>query len=232
MIVKERGFMALVKCPECNHEVSDKALTCPNCGYKLLENNKIKISTKVPLATSIIYTICVCIYASDYLWDISSIIMLIVGLALVGLMIAGQKLDNKIQNYLFTIIYIIGAFIFTFDYNMSRMDLDFIDENFFSSHIYSDSLGGFLAIFQIISVVSIILLCMTILIPKISAKYSSIALFVSGIVGMVFHIYDKIYLEDKWGTTSHSTFYIWLGITTLCFFITGVTYLLTLKNEN
>lgn len=224
--------MALVKCPECNHEVSDKAPICPDCGYKLLENSKIKISEKVPLVTSIIYTICVCIYASDYLWDKSSIIMFIVGLALLGLMIVGRKLDNKMQNYLFIIIYIIGAFIFTFEYNMSRMDLDFVDGNFFSSYIYSDSLGGFLAIFQIISVVSIILLCITILIPKISAKYSSIALFVSGIVGMVFHIYNKIYLEDKWETTSHSTFYIWLGITTLCFFITGVTYLLSFKSEN
>lgn len=25
----------LVKCPECNHQISDKALACPNCGYPL-----------------------------------------------------------------------------------------------------------------------------------------------------------------------------------------------------
>lgn len=24
--------MALIKCPECNHDVSDSAETCPNCG--------------------------------------------------------------------------------------------------------------------------------------------------------------------------------------------------------
>ena len=24
--------MAMIKCPECGHEVSDKAPTCPNCG--------------------------------------------------------------------------------------------------------------------------------------------------------------------------------------------------------
>ena len=30
--------MALIKCPECNHEVSDSAETCPNCGYRLKEN--------------------------------------------------------------------------------------------------------------------------------------------------------------------------------------------------
>lgn len=27
--------MALLKCPECRHDVSDKALTCPNCGYPI-----------------------------------------------------------------------------------------------------------------------------------------------------------------------------------------------------
>ena len=27
--------MALIKCPECNREISDTAKTCPHCGYKL-----------------------------------------------------------------------------------------------------------------------------------------------------------------------------------------------------
>ncbi len=27
--------MALIKCPECNHEVSSIADSCPNCGYPL-----------------------------------------------------------------------------------------------------------------------------------------------------------------------------------------------------
>lgn len=27
--------MALLKCPECTHDVSDRALTCPNCGYPM-----------------------------------------------------------------------------------------------------------------------------------------------------------------------------------------------------
>lgn len=27
--------MALVNCPECNKEISDKASSCPNCGYKI-----------------------------------------------------------------------------------------------------------------------------------------------------------------------------------------------------
>lgn len=29
--------MALIKCPECNKEISDKAKSCINCGYPLEE---------------------------------------------------------------------------------------------------------------------------------------------------------------------------------------------------
>lgn len=31
--------MALIKCPECGHDVSDQAITCPNCGYPLKSSN-------------------------------------------------------------------------------------------------------------------------------------------------------------------------------------------------
>lgn len=31
--------MALIKCPECELQVSDKALSCPHCGYPLKENS-------------------------------------------------------------------------------------------------------------------------------------------------------------------------------------------------
>lgn len=27
--------MSLIKCPECNNEISDSASSCPNCGYKI-----------------------------------------------------------------------------------------------------------------------------------------------------------------------------------------------------
>lgn len=29
--------MALIKCPECGHDVSDKAENCPNCSYKIIQ---------------------------------------------------------------------------------------------------------------------------------------------------------------------------------------------------
>ena len=31
--------MALIKCPECGHDVSTKAYSCPNCGYVLDEKD-------------------------------------------------------------------------------------------------------------------------------------------------------------------------------------------------
>ena len=30
--------MSLISCPECNKEISDKALACPNCGYPVRES--------------------------------------------------------------------------------------------------------------------------------------------------------------------------------------------------
>ncbi len=29
--------MALIRCPECGREISDKAVSCPGCGYPLAE---------------------------------------------------------------------------------------------------------------------------------------------------------------------------------------------------
>ncbi len=37
-IWKEEPVMALIKCPECGKEISDKAVFCPNCGFPLSEN--------------------------------------------------------------------------------------------------------------------------------------------------------------------------------------------------
>ncbi len=36
--------MALIKCPECQNEISDKADKCPQCGYPIGGNQKHRIS--------------------------------------------------------------------------------------------------------------------------------------------------------------------------------------------
>lgn len=39
--------MALVKCPECNNEVSDKASSCPKCGVPLAASNPTQSSEEI-----------------------------------------------------------------------------------------------------------------------------------------------------------------------------------------
>ncbi|SHO50614.1 zinc-ribbon domain-containing protein [Anaerocolumna xylanovorans] len=34
--------MALINCPECNKEISDKAASCPNCGYPIAKDESDK----------------------------------------------------------------------------------------------------------------------------------------------------------------------------------------------
>ncbi len=44
--------MALIKCPECNKEISDKVSSCPNCGYPIAaeaKREKKKSSKKKPI---------------------------------------------------------------------------------------------------------------------------------------------------------------------------------------
>ncbi|WP_418490297.1 zinc ribbon domain-containing protein [Frisingicoccus sp.] len=39
--------MALIKCPECNNDISDKARACPHCGFPITQNNKpLVLNTK------------------------------------------------------------------------------------------------------------------------------------------------------------------------------------------
>ena len=53
--------MALIKCNECGHKVSDKAKTCPKCGVGIeemqLEKQKAKKQTKSKIAVLIIFVL-------------------------------------------------------------------------------------------------------------------------------------------------------------------------------
>lgn len=42
--------MALIKCPECEHEISETALNCPNCGYSFEKKKFCKYcGEKIPV---------------------------------------------------------------------------------------------------------------------------------------------------------------------------------------
>lgn len=38
--------MAIIKCPECGKEISDKATSCPSCGFPLLKGQPEKEKAK------------------------------------------------------------------------------------------------------------------------------------------------------------------------------------------
>lgn len=44
-MVGEKYDMALIKCPECNSEISDRAYNCPKCGYPIKDMKK-KVESK------------------------------------------------------------------------------------------------------------------------------------------------------------------------------------------
>lgn len=41
--------MAMIKCPECGKEVSDKARSCPNCGNPMTDNQLSFVKDKLTL---------------------------------------------------------------------------------------------------------------------------------------------------------------------------------------
>lgn len=77
--------MSLIKCPECGKEISDKAKSCPNCGYK---NRKINIKLLITLLCGIIV--------------IASILFIVIkkpGGILTNKKNIGQKeMDNQVKN--------------------------------------------------------------------------------------------------------------------------------------
>ena len=45
--------MALIKCPECEKEISDKAVSCPYCGVPILQGQDSCLQEKGPLDTTV-----------------------------------------------------------------------------------------------------------------------------------------------------------------------------------
>lgn len=216
--------MALIKCPECGKaNVSDKAKACPECGYTFADNgSKVSVSQKVPFVLSILYSACVIIYATDYLWVFSSVVMLLVGLAMCVLLFPNFALSDNLKNTSIFVVSIIGSFFIAFDYNLARLEWGFFNN-------YDDSLGLMLALFQITAIIAMILMTLRKFMPQIKKNATIICLFASGILGLVFSIFEVNYLANKWGTGSNA-FYIWSGFVSLLWFMTQATHLIA--NEN
>jgi hypothetical protein len=54
--------MALIKCPECNREISDTAKRCPHCAYKIKSNLWQKVWGTRLVVIGIILEFCVAVH--------------------------------------------------------------------------------------------------------------------------------------------------------------------------
>lgn len=60
--------MSIIKCPECDKEVSDTAKTCPNCGYQLVDKVAKTLDTLGIVGGILLFLGCiVCFLFSMYL---------------------------------------------------------------------------------------------------------------------------------------------------------------------
>lgn len=57
--------MALIKCPECGHQVSDRAKTCPSCGIEIAGSKKNRHSFAVTIAVAFIFSLAA-VFAAIY----------------------------------------------------------------------------------------------------------------------------------------------------------------------
>lgn len=77
--------MALVKCPQCNNEISDKAEKCPHCG-RIIRSNTLPVSTSASTIQNNI----------PKFLTIAALILAIVG---TGFLIKGFHVKNVYKNY-------------------------------------------------------------------------------------------------------------------------------------
>lgn len=60
--------MALIKCPECQKEISDQSKACPNCGYRLntmSDEDKSKLKKIILACISIVLVVILIVVICD-----------------------------------------------------------------------------------------------------------------------------------------------------------------------
>lgn len=64
--------MALIHCPECNHEVSDTAKKCPNCGYKIIKQINPIVLKRIKTISLIVLIAGILLFVIGMGWSIST----------------------------------------------------------------------------------------------------------------------------------------------------------------
>lgn len=96
--------MALIKCSECNNEVSDKAISCPKCGAPIENNERIAVG-------EILNTI----QETSKKFKLQSLISyLIITIGIIGLIMTNDTNNNhdSFSSYFAITIFIIGVILY------------------------------------------------------------------------------------------------------------------------
>ena len=79
--------MALISCKECNNGVSDLAINCPKCGYKLRTPiiNSLHTGVWFLMMSSLILTVVSCVSLKDVILPFDILVIWFVGLIVLGI---------------------------------------------------------------------------------------------------------------------------------------------------
>lgn len=247
--------MAIIKCPECGNNVSNKAEICPHCGIKLTSSdigattgifNQEKESTEpkqipiiIPLIFSVLYVVSLFFINLE---TIQSIWMYSTGILLACILGytyyvkncgGGNKGQLKLLRYAFVIIFAIGAFFVSFEYNLSRMfndDWVFEGYHFLDAYVYMESFTVVMVLFQLLSVFSVVMFVASQLVKmRINQSKVSGLLIATSVMGLFYELFEAVYLSNRYGGTIYSI-YIETGVMIFFYYLMGATFSLV-KNE-
>ena len=81
--------MALIKCPKCGKEISDKAVNCPNCGREFSKQEKVKKDYYIISVVASILSIFLFVLFLILSDNISDIAMVIISLTHIIIFVIG-----------------------------------------------------------------------------------------------------------------------------------------------
>lgn len=131
--------MALIKCEECSKEISDKASSCPSCGYKIAKSHNYK--TYIIIGVVILVSIFVLIFGKKILYGKPS------------------ELSQKAYDYGIEALIVVDKYLDdVYDYDKAEDELDSIYKKIKSISETNDNTYDFLLSIDVLQVKSSMLI--------------------------------------------------------------------------
>ncbi len=231
--------MSLIKCPECQNEISDKSQKCIYCGYPINPKTKIAIPTWVSIIVAGLWIILTIInerYDEVMNNSLFAAFPIIILLFLKSSNQFTSKIENKISkekqrilfNTIFWVLYLI-AFIFI----VFRENIDYSNSNSYSFFTpYELDRGTYLLLNEVIASIVVIICIITSFLNISNHLIPSMLMLASGIICFIYPIKDQIDTAKQWSEFDSPLFYkkaIIESFAVLLFFLVGSAYLLSLK---